>query len=48
MGLLLVLVDLLLDRFSLRALSGLTFGLLMGALAAHLIKILPLFERGDP
>lgn len=48
LGSLLVLVDMLLKGFSLRALSGLTFGLLMGVLAAHLITISPLFEGGDP
>jgi len=48
LGSLLVLVDMLLKVFSLRALSGLTFGLLMGVLAAHLITISPLFEGGDP
>lgn len=48
LGSLLVLVDMLLKGFSLRALSGLAFGLLMGVLAAHLITISPLFEGGDP
>ena len=48
LGLLLVLVDILLKGFSLRALSGLTFGLLMGVLASHLITVSPLFEGGDP
>jgi len=47
-GLLLILVDMLLKGFSLRALSGLTFGLLMGILASHLIIVSPLFEGGDP
>ena len=48
LGALLVLVDMLLKGFSLRALSGLTFGLLMGVLASHLITVSPLFEGGDP
>lgn len=48
LGALLVLVDILLKGFSLRALSGLTFGLLMGVLASHLITVSPLFEGGDP
>ncbi len=47
-GSLLILVDVLLKGFSLRGLSGLTFGLLMGILAAHLISISPLFDGGDP
>ncbi len=48
LGALLVLVDMLLKGFSLRALLGLTFGLLMGVLASHLITVSPLFEGGDP
>lgn len=47
-GLLLILVDMLMKGFSLRGLSALTFGLLAGILAAHLITISPLFEGGDP
>lgn len=47
-GILLILVDVLLKGFSLRGLSGLTFGLFMGILASHLISISPLFEGGDP
>lgn len=46
-GFLLILVDMLLKGFSLRGLSALTFGLVMGILAAHLITISPLFEGGD-
>ena len=48
LGALLVLVDMLLKGFSLRTLSGLTFDLLIGLLAAHWITISPLFEGGDP
>lgn len=47
-GFLLILIDMLMKGFSLRALSALTFGLLAGILAAHLITISPLFEAGDP
>ncbi len=47
LGSLLVLVDVLLKGFSLRALSGLTFGLFMGILASHFIVISPLFDGGD-
>lgn len=46
-GALLILVDILLRGFSLRGLSGLTFGLLMGLLASHFITISPLFDGGD-
>ncbi|MDQ8203694.1 twitching motility protein PilT [Pelagicoccus sp. SDUM812003] len=46
-GALLVLVDILLKGFSLRGLSAMTFGLLMGILASHFISISPLFEEGD-
>jgi hypothetical protein len=46
LGALLVLIDILLKGFSLRALSGLTFGLLMGLLASHFITIFPLFDSG--
>ncbi len=48
LGAFLVLIDMLLKGFSLRALSGLTFGLLMGVLAAHLITVSPLFDGGEP
>lgn len=47
LGLFLALIDVLLKGFSLRALSGLTFGLLMGVLASHFITISPLFDGGD-
>jgi uncharacterized protein YacL len=48
LGAFMVLIDILLKGFSLRALSGLTFGLGMGVLAAHFITISPLFDGGDP
>lgn len=48
LGSFLVLIDMILKGFSLRALSGLTFGLLVGVLASHLISISPLFEGGEP
>ncbi len=47
-GALLVLIDMLLKGFSLRALSALTFGLFVGFLASHFIAVSPLFETGDP
>ena len=46
-GLLLLLVDILLKGFSLRGLSALTVGLVMGIVCAHFISISPLFEGGD-
>lgn len=45
-GALLILVDVFLKGFSLRGLSGLTFGLLAGLLCSHLISISPLFDGG--
>jgi uncharacterized protein YacL len=48
LGGLVILVDLLLEGFSLRGLTALSFGLLMGAMIAFLIDISPLFENGDP
>ncbi len=48
LGAFLVLIDIQLKGFSLRALSGLTFGLLMGVLASHFITISPLFDGGEP
>lgn len=47
LGVLVVLVDVLLKGFSLRALSAVTFGLAVGALIAALISTSPLFERAD-
>ncbi len=46
-GLLVVLTDVLLKGFSLRALSAVSFGLAMGALIAFLISTSPLFEKAD-
>ena len=50
-GLLVVLVDVLLKGFSLRALSAVTFGIAIGLLVAHMVSISPLLEvnpqRGD-
>src|SRR5476651_319380 len=44
-GLLVVLVDIMLKGFSLRGLSAITFGLLVGVLNAHLISTSPLFAK---
>lgn len=41
---LVILVDLLLEGFSLRGLSAITFGLAVGALIAYLLSASPLFE----
>jgi uncharacterized protein YacL len=46
-GLLVVLTDVLLKGFSLRALSAVTFGLATGGLIAFLISTSPLFEKAD-
>jgi uncharacterized protein YacL len=46
-GVLVVLVDVLLKGFSLRALSAVTFGLLVGTGIAMLIGASPLFEKAD-
>ena len=46
-GVLVVLVDVLLKGFSLRALSAVTFGLLVGTAIALLIGASPLFEKAD-
>ena len=47
---LVILTDLLLEGFSLRGLSAITFGLAVGALIAYLIESSPLFEplENDP
>lgn len=47
---LVILVDLLLQGFSLRGLSAITFGLVIGGVIAHLMSSSPLFEplEGDP
>lgn len=47
LGVLVVLVDVLLKGFSLRALSAVTFGLIVGTLIALLIGASPLFEKAD-
>lgn len=47
-GALVVLVDVLLKGFSLRGLSALTFGLLVGSLISYLISVSPLLGAGDP
>src|SRR5882672_2806471 len=47
-GLLVVLVDVMLKGFSLRGLSALTFGILVGVLIAHMVGSSPLLEQGDP
>jgi uncharacterized protein YacL len=46
-GVLVVLTDVLLKGFSLRALSAVTFGLAVGALIALFISSSPLFEKAD-
>lgn len=47
-GVLVVLVDLLLKGFSLRGLSALSFGLLIGSLISYLVSVSPLLGAGDP
>jgi uncharacterized protein YacL len=47
-GILVVLVDLMLKGFSLRGLTALTFGLMMGTLISWMIGSSPLFKEGDP
>ena len=47
-GALVVLVDILLKGFSLRGLSALTFGLMVGTLVALFLSSSPLFDNGDP
>ena len=46
-GVLVVLVDMLLKGFSLRALSAVTLGLAMGTLITFFISVSPLFEKAD-
>jgi uncharacterized protein YacL len=48
LGLLMVLTDVMLKGFSLRGLSGLTFGLIVGTLISFLISVSPLLQTGDP
>jgi uncharacterized protein YacL len=47
-GALVVLTDVLLKGFSLRALSAVSFGLAIGTLISYLISTSPLFSRADP
>jgi uncharacterized protein YacL len=47
-GVLVVLTDIMLKGFSLRGLSAISFGLLVGSLISYLIGTSPLFARGDP
>ncbi|HEU5077584.1 MAG TPA: PIN domain-containing protein [Opitutaceae bacterium] len=47
-GVLVVLTDILLKGFSLRGLSAISFGLLVGTVTSYLIGTSPLFARGDP
>jgi len=46
-GALTILLDLLLKGFSLRALTGVTFGLAMAVLISALINASPFFDKGD-
>lgn len=48
LGALMVLVDILLKGFSLRGLSAISFGLLVGLVLSYAISVSPLLERGDP
>lgn len=47
-GAFVILIDVLLKGFSLRGLTAITFGLIVGALIAWLIGTSPLLEQGDP
>ncbi len=47
-GTLVVLTDVLLKGFSLRGLSAISFGLLVGSLISYLLSTSPLFSRGEP
>lgn len=47
-GSLVVLVDLLLKGFSLRGLSAISFGLMVGSLISYLVGVSPLLGVGDP
>lgn len=48
LGVLMVLVDIMLKGFSLRGLSAITFGLLVGTTIAYLVGVSPLLDQGDP
>src|SRR5262245_60032568 len=47
-GVLVILVDMMLKGFSLRGLTALTFGLMIGALISWIIGSSPLLKEGDP
>jgi uncharacterized protein YacL len=47
-GVLVVLVDVMLKGFSLRGLSALTFGILVGVFISYMVGSSPLLEQGDP
>jgi uncharacterized protein YacL len=47
-GVLVVLVDVMLKGFSLRGLTALTFGLVIGALISWIVGSSPLLNKGDP
>ncbi len=47
-GILVVLVDVMLKGFSLRGLTALTFGLVIGALISWIVGSSPLLNKGDP
>lgn len=47
-GFLVVLVDILLKGFSLRGLSAITFGLVVGTVISYMLSNSPLLEQGDP
>jgi len=48
LGTLVILTDIMLEGFSLRGLTAITFGLAVGSLVAYMISASPLFEHGDP
>lgn len=47
-GCLVVLVDIMLKGFSLRGLSAITFGLVVGTVISYMLSNSPLLEEGDP
>lgn len=47
-GVLMVLTDVLLKGFSIRGLSAVTFGVLVGTWLSHMVLTSPLFEGADP
>lgn len=48
LGILVVLVDVLLKGFSLRGLSAISFGLLIGSFISYMVGVSPLLGVGDP